>query len=386
MTVSFTYRTGPFGFLASSEVQKNGSLNNGYLDQRQLLQWVQKEIAQFGGDPGHVALGGQSAGAGSVVNHLTANGGKNLNLFHGAIMESQSMPPIRNVDDQQFQYNDLVNRTGCNTSGDTLSCLRNLDYATLLSHLDSPPYPDGAGGSPVFAYNPVIDGSFIVDIPMNMLKNGSFVHVPTIFGDDTDEGTVFTPRSISTEKDSRDFIKNNFPTITSSQLDKYTDMYDFNETSDANYWSKASAAYGETRYICPGIHMSNVIAQSNSTPVWNWRYNIATYTQVQDQQGVSHGSELAAIWGPAYEGGPGQRELLQGNASHVVNAMQGYWTSFIQTFDPNKLKPAGVPNWDSWNGTNRILFNISGTAMENVTSDQLGRCGYMAQITSALQQ
>lgn len=386
VTVSFTYRTGPFGFLASAEVQKNGSLNNGYLDQRQLLQWVQKEIAQFGGDPGHVALGGQSAGAGSVANHLTADGGKNLNLFQGAIMESQSMPPIRSVSDQQFQYDDLVNKTGCSNSGDTLSCLRKLDYATLLSHVDSFPYPDGAGGSPVYAYNPVIDGSFIIDIPMNMFKNGTFVHVPTVFGDVTDEGTIFTPHSLSSEEDSRDFIKNNFPTVTTTQLDKYTDVYDFNDTSGSNYWVKASTAYGETRYICPGIHMSNLITQNNNSQVWNWRYNIATFTQQQSNLNVSHGSELAAVWGPSYSGGPGQRQILQGNGSHIVDAMQGYWTSFIQTFDPNALKPVGVPNWDAWNGTNRILFNINGTTMENITSSQLQRCGYLAQITADLQQ
>lgn len=44
--VTFNYRVGLFGFLASEEVQKFGSLNNGLLDQRMLLHWVQKHIAQ----------------------------------------------------------------------------------------------------------------------------------------------------------------------------------------------------------------------------------------------------------------------------------------------------------------------------------------------------
>ena len=45
VVVSFTYRGGPLGFLASTQVQKSGSLNNGLKDQRRLLQWVQLHIA-----------------------------------------------------------------------------------------------------------------------------------------------------------------------------------------------------------------------------------------------------------------------------------------------------------------------------------------------------
>lgn len=48
VVVNFNYRVGPFGFLASSEVKANGSLNNGLKDQRQLLQWVQDHISQVG--------------------------------------------------------------------------------------------------------------------------------------------------------------------------------------------------------------------------------------------------------------------------------------------------------------------------------------------------
>lgn len=44
--VSLSYRVGPYGFLASSEVEKGGSINNGLLDQRKALQWVQKYISQ----------------------------------------------------------------------------------------------------------------------------------------------------------------------------------------------------------------------------------------------------------------------------------------------------------------------------------------------------
>lgn len=44
--VDFNYRVGPYGFLASSEVQSKSSLNNGLKDQRKALEWVQKHISK----------------------------------------------------------------------------------------------------------------------------------------------------------------------------------------------------------------------------------------------------------------------------------------------------------------------------------------------------
>lgn len=46
IVVDFNYRVGPYGFLASSEVQSKGSLNNGLKDQRKALEWIQKHISK----------------------------------------------------------------------------------------------------------------------------------------------------------------------------------------------------------------------------------------------------------------------------------------------------------------------------------------------------
>jgi len=52
--VSIQYRLGAYGFLASDEVAKDGTPNAGLLDQRAALDWVQRHISAFGGDPGKV--------------------------------------------------------------------------------------------------------------------------------------------------------------------------------------------------------------------------------------------------------------------------------------------------------------------------------------------
>src|SRR6266487_5794528 len=68
--VSINYRVGVFGFFAHSELTKesgnNASGNYGLMDQIAALQWVQKNIAAFGGDPNNVTIAGQSAGSMSV--------------------------------------------------------------------------------------------------------------------------------------------------------------------------------------------------------------------------------------------------------------------------------------------------------------------------------
>ena len=83
ISVIIQYRLGAFGFLSSEEVKENGQLNAGLLDQNFALQWVQKNIAKFGGDPTKVTLAGESAGASSVMLQAMAYGGKqNLTLFN----------------------------------------------------------------------------------------------------------------------------------------------------------------------------------------------------------------------------------------------------------------------------------------------------------------
>jgi carboxylesterase type B len=73
--VSITYRLGLFGFLGGSSVASDGALNAGLLDQRAALEWVQRHISAFGGDPNNVSISGESAGGAAVIMQLVAYGG-----------------------------------------------------------------------------------------------------------------------------------------------------------------------------------------------------------------------------------------------------------------------------------------------------------------------
>ncbi|WP_086428734.1 carboxylesterase family protein [Staphylococcus cornubiensis] len=67
IVVTLNYRLGAFGFLNWSAINSEWDANNGLSDQICALQWVRENIAQFGGDPDHITLMGQSAGAMSVA-------------------------------------------------------------------------------------------------------------------------------------------------------------------------------------------------------------------------------------------------------------------------------------------------------------------------------
>ena len=90
--VTIQYRLGAFGFLSSAEVAEFGALNAGIHDMQFALQWVQKYIHLFNGDPTQVTVAGQSAGGGSVGLLAMADGVDNTTLFNGLIAASPYLP------------------------------------------------------------------------------------------------------------------------------------------------------------------------------------------------------------------------------------------------------------------------------------------------------
>jgi carboxylesterase type B len=190
--VSIAYRLGPWGFLYSQQVQGSGNSNLGLRDQRLALHWIQENIAAFGGDPTKVTIWGESAGAYSVGAHLVAYGGRDDELFLGAIMESGNPVnylPYRDAGFYQPSYDLIVNQTGCHNQTDTLGCLRTVPYAKLNAVFNQTVFQ-------LTPFEPVIDGDFIQKFGSIQLADGDFVKVPIIDGANTDEGTAFGPVGI----------------------------------------------------------------------------------------------------------------------------------------------------------------------------------------------
>ncbi|TAQ83778.1 Carboxylesterase [Chlorociboria aeruginascens] len=382
IVVTFNYRVGPWGFLASEEVQENGDLNVGLKDQRKVFEWVQKYIYLFGGDPNHVTIGGDSAGAASVALHLSAYGGRNDGLFHAAVAESQSFGAQLNVSESQYQYDGLVQRTGCANSTDTLKCLRSLDISVITANNIYVPTPGGGNETPVYMYSNVIDEDFTPDYTYSLYAKGKFIKVPVIFGDDTNEGTIFTPQSIDNYTAMDSFLLANWIHLTPAQLWMINSFYPPAETfpDSGRLWRTASNAYGDIRYNCPGIFISSASTKFSSLGSWNYHWNVLDPAYAASGLGVVHVAELASIWGAS-----------SSPDSELTPAIQGYWTSFIRRYDPNVLRPEGMPIWEKFQsakmaGGQRLLFpnDPSAVAMETVPDNLATRCAYLSGIGVSL--
>ncbi|KAF2720827.1 alpha/beta-hydrolase [Polychaeton citri CBS 116435] len=398
VVVNFNYRVGPYGFLAGDEVLKYGSINNGLKDQRKALEWVHKYISRFGGDPNHVTIGGDSAGAQSVNLQVTAYGGRDDSLFHASAAESQSFPGIRSVEESQYNYDNLVIRTGCADSIDTLACLRLLSVEELQTHNILTPFPN-AMNAPLYPYGPVLDNDFIKEYTYHAYANGNYVKVPSIGGDVTNEGTVFVPRNATSIGEANTFIRDQWPTISPALLRVWNSFYPVesypklgNETAKSeqgDYYHALATGYGEMRYTCPGINISQVQAEQN-VPTWNYRWNVEDPDAVNSGIGVPHTVEVNAIWGADNVNGAAPASYYEGQENEkIASTIQHYWASFIRAYDPNKYRLDGSPEWEPWTaneGYRRILMETDGAKMEDVPEDQKGRCLWYASIGPSLAQ
>lgn len=183
IVVTLNYRLGPFGFLAlpelSAEGAQAGSGNYGLLDQQAALQWVHKNIAAFGGDPGNVTIFGESAGGMSVCAHLTARGSRGL--FQRAISQS-GFCGVKGT-----QPHDALERgakfakgVGCEPGPAVIACLRSKSADALQ-----------AGTSAMGVFYPVWDGLVLPPNEIGALRAGNFAHVPVIMGGTRDEASIF---------------------------------------------------------------------------------------------------------------------------------------------------------------------------------------------------
>lgn len=187
--VSIAYRVGQLGFLAHPELSAESphqvSGNYGLLDMIAGLEWIQENIAAFGGDPDKVTIFGESAG-GIAVSMLCASP-LAKGLFHGAISQSGgSFGPPRPT----------------TYPGENLKMLKTAEMdglayaettgASSLSELRKMAAEDLPGGMGMGSAWPIIDGYVIPDDQHKLYEAGKYNDVPVLIGYNSDEGASFT--------------------------------------------------------------------------------------------------------------------------------------------------------------------------------------------------
>ncbi|ETS87819.1 hypothetical protein PFICI_01647 [Pestalotiopsis fici W106-1] len=223
--VEIQYRLGAFGYLSSPDIKNNGVLNAGLLDQRFALDWVQKYITKFGGDPTRVTIGGESSGAGSVMFHALAYGGNDAKVFNNIVAASPYTPPVYNYNDPvpTGNYQAFVDLVGCGRNAasaadgaSTFACLVAADTLVLQNASGTVSTTRGYFGS--FAFQPVVDGSYIQTRPSQQLLTGKVNGKRILVGNNANEGVPLTNPDVDTFSEYNDFIAKTYPRFTPADV------------------------------------------------------------------------------------------------------------------------------------------------------------------------
>lgn len=195
VVVTLNYRTGVFGYLSHPELSRESghaaSGNYGLLDIIAGLQWIQRNIGAFGGDPGRVTLAGQSSGGASTLDLVYSPLAEGL--FHRAIVHSAALypkdpaistlsPSHRSLDQAEKDGEAYATARGAAT----LARLRALPTEDLLdgSDINDPSLP---GNPPPPLFRPVIDGWVLPRTYWDTLTSGSQNDVAVLTGNNLDE-------------------------------------------------------------------------------------------------------------------------------------------------------------------------------------------------------
>ncbi|CAH1112871.1 unnamed protein product [Psylliodes chrysocephalus] len=181
VVVTFDYRLGPFGFVGTDDGII--PLNLGLKDQRLAIEWVNKNIELFGGNPNQVVIVGESAGSVAVGYHILSQR-PDENLFHAAIMQSGT--PISGIlkqsdpDSAAFNLGKLVNNSfSSNSTSELLTVLQNADANDILA--------TGISGAVAVEK----EGLFSSHGYQAFVEK-KYKKIPVLIGFNSEEGIVFT--------------------------------------------------------------------------------------------------------------------------------------------------------------------------------------------------
>lgn len=381
VAVSMQYRIGVFGGLNTELTAREGLLNLGLKDMYVALEWVQNNIAAFGGDPDDVTIMGLSAAAHGVspvtdinrpstirmfanlikIGHLIMDVNQPNKLFHRAIMDSGAHtaravhPPASPLHTQHFR--ELLDLTPCAhyqnlLDPKILECLRALSSETV----------DNAGKevfarsdpSVRWAWQPALDGQIISRRPLDAWKSGKWNKVPMLAGSAHNEGSYYVPKNASSSSDFTNFFRALLPHLTKSEMAELESLYPDPDVDPASPYAdpilakhgagsqfrRLEAAYGHYAYTCP-VRQTAIWGSANAPPdppvfLYHWALNKTALL------GANHGDQMRY---QTYN--PEVREISAAQDA-VSGKFHAYCVSFITRSDPSALRKGRFADREQW--------------------------------------
>ncbi|CAL3969433.1 unnamed protein product [Diplocarpon coronariae] len=372
------YRLNAFGFLPGSEIasSKTSDLNPGLLDQKAVLNWTKNYISAFGGDPRNVTIWGQSAGAGSVVAQVLANGDGESPLFRRALASSPFWPKLYGYNSPEAQeiYDTFAALSGCANGDklDSLACLKKADVQVLrtasLAISGSHTWNTSS-----YTWAPVLDGVFL----SRALSEVDEVDIEVGWGMyNTHEGENFIPPGLGSAQNTGNppfnsstssfnvWLKGFLPGLSAKDIKRVEAFYP--EIGSAEYipvyntsYARAGLVYRDVVLACPSYWITGAA---------RYRSYLGEYTIAP----AKHASDVK-FWNTV--------NPIQKSEPLIYDGYTGAIASFLQTGDPNELKltdatHSGVPGLET--GT-EFVIEASGLVTAGLGHLER-RCGFWKEV------
>jgi para-nitrobenzyl esterase len=363
IVVTVNYRLNAFGFLAHPEFSRESphqaSGNWGLLDLIAALEWVQRNISAFGGDPYAVTIAGESAGA-SAVSILTASP-RAKGLFARAIAESgaffsgpaRKLEPLAQAEQAGLAF---ARKLGAKSADD----LRKLRADDILA------------ASPGIGFRPIIDGHLLPQSPAELIARCVHSDVPLLAGWNRDEGFAFP---LPADRAYEDTVREMFGPRAPAVLAAYP-------SGDAGTTAASARALGGDSRIAHSTWAFIEAQKAGGTAdIFRFRFDRAPLTPEgwfgktpSRDAGAFHAGELLYVFG-TLDAFP----WLIDDADHAIAGLTGgWWSNFVKTGNPNG---PGLPEWPSYRSSNSPVMHIDHPPTVRPGTDE-ARHRLLASLTS----
>lgn len=363
--VNFNYRVGLGGFLASKAIREElradgheGCGNFGFTDQQVALQWVQRYIKQFGGDPDQVTLVGESAGGISISNQLLA---AQPSKFNRAVCMSglATSIPSWTLEQHEFLFKEVCKHFAIDPHDPhVMDQLRLIDQAELAEATPAIQGVESGTG------NPCLDGWFYAKDPRSIHAAPEWLESYMV-GDVYHEGIIFSMNIrndtyASVWKTLLEFIKDE------AQLKTTMDAYDITpEQIQADFLAAVEHMAGDAVFKVPNYatSLANKRLRDNGKL---FLYHFDQRSQLRNElEGTAyHAYELLYLFGNLSDKMDDSERVL---AKQFALA----WINFVRGESPWE-EPS--PKWKVWGPRGEMRL------MEECEDEPLRRYGRMSQL------
>lgn len=347
VVVTCNYRLGALGYLHLAGLDPDDGFaragNAGLLDQIAVLEWVQANIARFGGDPGNVTVFGESAGAMSIGALLGTP--STAGLFHKAVLQSGACEHVHDTDAATRVAAEIVSELGIDPdTPDHLEQIRKLPVEQILGAQQAVNERRWGTEGVSLAFQPVVDGDVLPRHPLDALRDGSRADVPVLIGCTREEMKLFTtfdPEiSQLSEEELADRAEEALGDDVHRVLAAYHDRLG-DDVATAELWESILTA---RTFRVPALHLLE--AHQPHQPA-TYCYEFAWASPAWGGMlGSSHAMDitftfdnLTAPGATMFVGEPDDA------ATSLAEACGDAWTAFARTGVP---AAEGLPEWPAW--------------------------------------